>query len=95
MKTLEIGDTVNIDGQSSFCQPSTTVIIDIKTKYDEETGAPYKVYVTTGNHRFDGRNGWALNPPTAYYMKELQEDLEVKKLPPNEIDILLDTILAE
>jgi hypothetical protein len=73
-KELQIGDEVTVQGQSSFCSTSKSKITDIQTKYDENTGVPYKVYIT-GDHRFDGRNGWALNPPTAYYIKELQNQI--------------------
>ena len=72
-KELQIGDVVTVTGQSSFCSTSTSKILDIKTKYDEDTGIPYKIYVTEGDHKFDGRNGWALNNPTAYYIKEIEE----------------------
>lgn len=72
-KELQIGDEVTITGQSSFCSTSKSKIIDIKTKYDENIGVPYKVYVTEGGHKFDGRNGWAINEPTAYYIKEIEE----------------------
>lgn len=83
-KELQIGDEVTVECQSALGSGSKRKITDIKTKYDEDTGIPYKVYATC-DHRFDGRNGWALNPPTAYYIKELQEEADSNVMDDNEL----------
>lgn len=73
MKTineLNIGDMVYHDGDSSFCTLSEMKITDIKTKYNPDTGKPYKVIVC-GKFEFDGENGDALDN-LFYYIKPKQ-----------------------
>jgi len=73
LKDIEIGDTVYVDGMSSFCASSAgeEKVTNVKTKYDEDTGEPYKV-ICCGNHHFDSRDGWAIKGPSAYYIEPIE-----------------------
>jgi hypothetical protein len=62
-------DLVWCGGDSGFCQDDIEKVVDVIVKYDENTGIPYNVIILNGDRRFDSRNGVALNPPTAYYIK--------------------------
>jgi len=64
---IEAGDVVYIDGDSGFCQGGYEVVTETKTKYDENTGEPYKV-ICCEKHEFDARSGMAITPPLAYYI---------------------------
>ena len=66
---IQVGDTINIDGDSSFCTPSTAEVTEIKTKYDENDGHAYRV-ICCGSHEFHGESGLAMTTPTAYYISE-------------------------
>ena len=63
------GDTVTITGDSGFCCTETVVIRKTQTRYDSKTGQPYQIYTTDTGQKFDGRDGWAITPPMAYYIK--------------------------
>ena len=71
MLRFEIGETVICTGDSGFCHSSKTKIIEITIKYDENTGKPYPVYKTKQGDIFDGRTGYAIKPPLAYYIKKI------------------------
>jgi len=72
LKELVAGDKVWCGGDSSFCHDDIENIVDIKVKYDKNTGEPYNVIILSENRKFDTRNGWALNPPLAYYIKSIK-----------------------
>jgi hypothetical protein len=76
MKTYKVGDTVRVEGYTSFCTPYDAKVRDIITKYDEDTGKPYPVYVMNDGDTFDGRDGSAIKGATMYYI-----DLEDKAEP--------------
>ena len=42
-----------IDGESSFCSFGRLIIADILTKYDEDTGEKYLVYVDTDGKKME------------------------------------------
>jgi len=44
--SVQVGDTVTITGDSSFCSTYQTKVIELLTRYDELTGKPYNVIVT-------------------------------------------------
>lgn len=67
LKNLKVGDEVACDGDSGFCDYSVEKISNITVKYDEDSGEPYNV-IWLGERMFDSRDGWAMNPPTAYYI---------------------------
>ncbi len=67
-KEAKEGGTVYVTGDSGFCYSSYQKVSEITTKYDEDTGKPYNVLHVNGQ-RFDGRTGFAIDPPTAYYIK--------------------------
>lgn len=67
-KALKVGDTVMIEcdsGLGSGGGPSK--ITKITTKYNENTGKPYKV-LWCGDHGFKAKGGWAITSPFAYYI---------------------------
>ena len=70
LDNIKVGDNVYREcytsmGASSNGDSEVTAII---TKYDEDTGEPYKV-ICCGDHWFDGRTGDAMNEPTMFYIK--------------------------
>lgn len=72
----KVGDYAYVDGYSGFCYGSYVQITDIETRYDENTGDPYKVIVCgKGLYRFD--NGWRINGAMAYsifhYARKINE----------------------
>lgn len=67
-KKLKAGDKVHCMGDSGFCDPHHDKIKKITTQYNEKTGKPYKVIWLSDGHKFDSRDGWAMNPPLAYYI---------------------------
>ena len=69
LDNIEVGDTVYIDGDSGFCTGGDEEVTAIRTKYDEDTGVPFRV-ICCDDHEFDGRNGGAITSPTAYYIAE-------------------------
>ena len=68
LEDLKVGDIVYCTGDSGFCDSSYEKIKKIKKRFDNKTGDPYQVIVLSGNRRFDGRDGHAINPPYAYYI---------------------------
>ncbi len=63
MKTVDelvIGDIVYHDGDSSFCTMSEMKVTNIKFKFNEDTGDPYKV-ICCGKLEFDGITGESLD----------------------------------
>lgn len=64
---IGVNDTIYVDGDSSFCTGGYEEVTEIKTKYDEDTGEPYRV-ICTKDQKFDGRSGLAITPPLAYYI---------------------------
>ncbi len=71
LKDLEIGNTVWCGGDSGFCTEQTETIENITFKFDEDTGEKYKVIHLSNDRLFDSRDGNALTPPLAYYIKLL------------------------
>lgn len=74
LSQLKVNDKVWCDGDSSFCHLSCETVRMITYQYDEYTGERYKVIWIDGGRKFDGRDGSAMNPPTAYYLTEMEND---------------------
>ena len=66
-KALKVGNTVMIECESALGSGGPSKITKITTKYDENTGKPYKV-LWCGNHGFEAKSGNAITPPFAYYI---------------------------
>jgi hypothetical protein len=64
---LKVGDRVIIECYTSMGDSGQETITKIKTKYNEDTGKPYKV-ICCGDREFDARSGAATTPPTMYYI---------------------------
>ena len=67
LDNIAVGDTVFIECFTSIGTDSSSKVTDIRTKYDEDTGEPYRV-ICFEDHEFDGRSGLAITPPTMYYL---------------------------
>jgi len=67
LSNLKVGDVVRVECDSGLGSGGNNILTDITTKYDEDTGEPYKL-LWFDEHAFDGRTGRAYNPPTAYYL---------------------------
>ena len=77
LRNIKKGDMVHIEPYTGFGDPSDKMVTDIKTKYHEDTGKPYKV-ICVGGHMFHGKSGEALNSPTAYYISGKAKKKRVK-----------------
>ena len=64
---LKVGDVVTIACVSGLGTGGLVIVTDIKTKYDEDSGEPYKVIVC-GSSEYLARDGSAITPPLAYYI---------------------------
>ena len=72
LKDLEKGNKVWCGGSSGFCYDDIVEVKDVSYKFDENTGAKYKV-IHTSSQKFDSRDGSPLEPPTAYYIKSCEQ----------------------
>ncbi len=72
LKDLEKGNKVWCGGDSGFCYDDILQVKDVTYKFDKNTGVKYKV-IHTSSQIFDSRNGSALEPPTAYYIKSCEQ----------------------
>ena len=69
MKKLpKVGDEMLIECYTSMGTGGKSKVTKITTKYDEDTGKPYKV-IWFGDHGFSAETGGAITPPTMYYIK--------------------------
>jgi hypothetical protein len=66
-ETLKVGDVVQIECDSALGTGGPSKITKITTKYDEDTGKPYKV-LWCGNRGFSAKHGYAITSPFAYYI---------------------------
>jgi hypothetical protein len=66
----KIGDDVMIECLTSMGTGGIEKITDITTKYDENTGKPYK-FIWCKDRAFHSVTGAALNPPTFYYICDI------------------------
>jgi len=64
---MKVGDEVMIECTSGMGSGGPDKITKITTKYDEDTGKPYKV-IWCGNHGFHAGHKRAITPPLAYYI---------------------------
>ena len=64
---LKEGDKVYIDCFSALGTGGPEIIREVLIRYDEVSGVPYKVYVTSTGQRFDDE-GNAITAPTMYYI---------------------------
>ena len=63
---IKVGDYICIDGESSFCSFGRLMITDILTKYDEDTGEKYLVYVDTDGNKWNSKKRCCMNGLNAY-----------------------------
>lgn len=63
---IKVGDYICIDGESSFCSFGRHMIADILTKYDEDTGKKYLVYVDTDGNKWNSKTRYCMNGLNAY-----------------------------
>ena len=63
---VEVGDYVCIDGESSFCSFGRHIIDKILTKYDEDTGEKYLVYVDAEGNKWNSKTKRCINGLYAY-----------------------------
>lgn len=68
-KVYKIGEEVYVDGHSGFCHPSWEKIIDIKTRYQEDTGEPYQL-VICGDQEYRADTGACVKGALAYFLTE-------------------------
>lgn len=70
MINAKVGDTVQIECYTSLGDDFEAKVTDIKTRYNEKTGKPYKV-ICCGDHWFSGFHGGAMNAPIMYYISHV------------------------
>ena len=63
---IKVGDYICIDGESSFCSFGRHMIANILTKYDEDTGEKYLVYVDTDGKKWNSKTRYCMNGLNAY-----------------------------
>ena len=63
---VEVGDYVCIDGESSFCSFGRHEIEKILTKYDEDTGEKYLVYLDMDGNKWNSKTRLCMNGLYAY-----------------------------
>lgn len=63
---IKVGDYICIDGESSFCSFGRQLIADILTKYNEDTGEKYLVYVDTNGNKWNSKTRCCMNGLSAY-----------------------------
>lgn len=63
---VEVGDYVCIDGESSFCSFGRHIIDKILTKYDEDTGEKYLVYLDADGNKWNSKTRRYMNGLYAY-----------------------------
>lgn len=63
---VEVGDYVCIDGESSFCSFGRLIIDKILTKYDEDTGEKYLVYLDADGNKWNSKTRRCMNGLYAY-----------------------------
>jgi hypothetical protein len=73
LKLIKKGDKVNVLLKPGFTAGGANSygvkITKVKTKYDENTGKPYKVIVVDEQEfRVDGEKAYPITPPWAYYI---------------------------
>jgi len=68
-ENLSVGDKVYVECYSGMGTGGESTITNIKTKFDEDTGEPYPV-ICCGDHEFHGKEGYALTPPTMYFITD-------------------------
>jgi hypothetical protein len=64
----KIGDTVMIECQSALGTGGPAKITKITTRYDENTGKPYKT-LWCGKRGFSAKTGYAVTAPFAYFIE--------------------------
>ena len=63
---IKVGDYICINGESSLCSFGRLMITDILTKYDEDTGEKYLVYVDTDGNKWNSKKRYCMNGLNAY-----------------------------
>lgn len=63
---VKVGDYVCIDGESSFCSFGRHIIDKILTKYDEDTGEKYLVYLDADGNKWNSKTRRCMNGLYAY-----------------------------
>lgn len=63
---VKAGDYICVDGESSFCSFGRHIIDKILTKYDEDTGKKYLVYVDAYGNKWNSKTRRCMNGLYAY-----------------------------
>ena len=63
---IEVGDYICIDGEFSFCSFGRHLIDKIRTRYDEDTGKKYVVYIDTDGNIWNSKTRCCMNGLYAY-----------------------------
>ncbi len=64
---VKVGDKLMIECNSAMGTGGPEIVTRIKTKYNRDTGKPYKV-ICCEKHKFYARSGRAKTPPTEYHI---------------------------
>lgn len=75
---IKVGDYMFTDGPSSFCTGSYIRIEKIVTRYDEETGSPYLVFIDDDDNWYDSRTGACISNENSMYSVEFYGRLKNK-----------------
>ena len=67
LKNLKPGDSVVVECFTGLGSGGPAKVTKTTTKYNEDTGKPYKV-VWCGKHGFSAKNGCAITAPFFYYI---------------------------
>ena len=63
---VEVGDYICIDGESSFCSFGRHMVDKIRTRFDEDTGKTYVVYIDTDGNIWNSKTRCCMNGLYAY-----------------------------
>ena len=64
---IKVGDYMYLDGPSSFCDGYYMQIERISTKYDTDTGEPYRVFIDEDCDWYDSRTGACISNENSMY----------------------------
>lgn len=93
-KDLKVGDEVNIACDSGLGTACTGIVTDIKTKYTEADGVPYKVIVC-GSSEYSMEDGSAITPPLDYYIYSKIVDEAIVEYKGERVSIVPEALLTQ
>lgn len=70
---VRTGNVCHIEPNTGFGDAGDEKVTDTVTKYDQDTGKPYKV-ICFGNWKFDARDGCPMTPPYAYHISHIVKE---------------------